>query len=69
MPSFIEGRKGNLALLKVGKNNSQVEIRNDGSIKPVQLADSEAVNDSIYYSTTQSKLVYKDSGGTVNDLY
>lgn len=46
-----------------------LEVRNDGTIKPVQLADASAPNDSIYYSTTQSKLVYKDSGGTVNNLY
>jgi hypothetical protein len=31
--------------------------------------DSAAPNDSIYYSTTASKLVYKDPGGTVNPLY
>ena len=46
-----------------------LEIRNDGTMKPVQLADASAPNDSVYYSTTQSKLVYKDSGGTVNNLY
>ena len=46
-----------------------LEVRNDGTMKPVQLADAAAPNDSIYYSTTQSKLVYKDSGGTVNNLY
>ncbi|MCA9496851.1 MAG: hypothetical protein KC589_07935 [Nanoarchaeota archaeon] len=32
-------------------------------------ADSAAPNSSVYYSSTQSKLVYKDSGGTVNNLY
>jgi len=45
------------------------QIRTDGSFKPPSLADAEAQNNSIYYSTTQSKLVYKDSGGIVNDLY
>jgi hypothetical protein len=44
-------------------------IRNDGSIEPVSLADADAANNSIYYSTDQSKLVFKDSGGVVNDLY
>lgn len=48
---------------------SDVIIRNNGTIKPASLADASAENDSIYYSTDQSKLVYKDSGGTVNDLY
>ena len=46
-----------------------LEVRNDGTIKPVQLADASAPNDSIYYSTDASKLVYKDSGGTINNLY
>lgn len=44
-------------------------IRADGSCKPASLADSSAANDSIYYSTTAGKLVYKDSTGTVNNLY
>jgi hypothetical protein len=46
-----------------GTNNIPV------SSKPVHLADADAENDSIYYSTDAGKLVYKDSGGTVNDLY
>lgn len=33
------------------------------------LADAAAPNNSVYYSSDQSKLVFKDSGGTVNDLY
>jgi hypothetical protein len=44
-------------------------IRNDGSLEMPSIADADAVNNSIYFSTTQSKLVYKDSGGVVNDLY
>jgi len=38
-------------------------------IQPPHLADASAPNDSIYYSTTANRLVYKDSGGTVNNLY
>jgi hypothetical protein len=41
----------------------------DGSFGPAHLSDSAASNDSVYYSTTQNKLVYKDSSGTVNPLY
>jgi hypothetical protein len=44
-------------------------IRSNGAIQPASLTDSAAANNSIYYSTTASKLVYKDSGGTVNNLY
>jgi hypothetical protein len=44
-------------------------VKADGSHKPAHLADTAATNDSIYYSTTAGKLVYKDSTGTVNNLY
>ena len=44
-------------------------VNQDLSYAPPSLADSEAGNNSIYYSTTQSKLVYKDNVGVVNDLY
>ncbi|GEM_PF-5657031 len=44
-------------------------IRNNGTIEPVTLTDAQAENNSIYYSSDQAKLVYKDSGGTVNGLY
>ena len=49
--------------------NANMSIRADGTIVPVSMADASALNNSIYYSTTQSKLVYKDSTGTVHDLY
>jgi hypothetical protein len=52
-----------------GAAESDMLVRGDGTIKPAQLADAAAVNDSIYYSTTASKLVYKDLGGTVRALY
>jgi len=42
-------------------------------IEPPSFADSDsavtASGNSIYYSTTQSALVYKDSGGAVHTLY
>jgi len=46
-----------------------MKIRGDGTIQPIAMADASAANDSIYYSTTASKLVYKDSAGGVNALY
>lgn len=57
---------GNNGDITIGGN---LTLRNDGTIAPVSMADSSAANNSIYYSTTQSKLVYKDSSGTVNNLY
>ena len=41
----------------------------NGAYIPFSQADSAAPSNSMYYSTTQGKLVYKDSGGTVHDLY
>lgn len=40
-----------------------------GAWKPASMTNANAPNGSVYYSTTASKLVYKDSGGTVNNLY
>jgi len=40
-----------------------------GGIVPASMADTVAENGTIYYSTTASKLVYKDLSGTVNNLY
>ena len=40
-----------------------------GAIKPATLTNAAAPNSSIYYSSDNAKLVYKDSGGTVNNLY
>lgn len=44
-------------------------INENGGIEIGSMSDATATNGSLYYSTTQSKLVYKDSGGTVNNLY
>ena len=44
-------------------------LTSTGAFSPPSLADADAANNTIYYSTTASKLVYKDPGGTVNELY
>ena len=46
-----------------------MKIDGNGFIIPRSAADADAPVSSIYYSTDQSKLVFKDSGGTVKDLY
>lgn len=51
-------------LIKLGNESVQ-----GGYFLPVTSADADAPLNSIYYSTDSSKLVYKDSGGVVNDLY
>ena len=40
-----------------------------GEVEPASLADASAANNSIYFSTTANKLVFKDSSGVVNNLY
>ena len=62
------------------QNNSQIvdvvwynffrDIANKANaLQPQSLQDADASNNTIYYSLTQLKLVYKDSGGVVNNLY
>lgn len=46
-----------------------MEIRPSGAIRPATITDSAAENNTLYYSSTTNKLVYKDSSGTVNNLY
>ncbi|KKN79348.1 hypothetical protein LCGC14_0341300 [marine sediment metagenome] len=45
------------------------EIRGDGTIRPVEMTDASAPNNSLYFSTTQNKLAYKDNGGAVHVLW
>jgi len=40
-----------------------------GLVKPPTYADAAAPNNSVYFSSTANKLVYKDAGGVVNNLY
>lgn len=40
-----------------------------GAVTIGSSTDAAAANSTLYYSTTQSKLVWKDAGGVVNNLY
>lgn len=40
-----------------------------GAWHPAALSDAAAPNDSVYFSTTAGRLVYKTSAGVVNNLY
>lgn len=56
--------------IKIEENFRHLETKlNTEAIAIVALADADAPNSTLYYSTTQSKLVWKDSGGVVNNLY
>lgn len=48
------------------KDSSNTQLFNSqGAFLPARLNDLDAPNNSIYYSNTQSELVYKDSNGTI----
>ena len=38
----------------------------DSSQKPAHLSDTDALPDSVYFSTTASKMAHKDAAGVVN---
>lgn len=60
---FFNNGVENLQLLANGISAFQ------GGIAPASMADSGAANGTVYYSTTANRLVFKDAGGTVNNLY
>lgn len=41
----------------------------DQLMQPLSLTDGYAPNNTVYFSTTAGKLVYKDDSGTVHALY
>lgn len=69
---IVKGFAAQSASLQEWQDNSGTAlsaVAKNGAFKLVSLADSAAENSTLYYSTTQSKLVWKDAGGTVNVLY
>ena len=55
---------------KIEKNFE--EIQNKLNTEPISItsfSDDDAPNSTLYFSTTQNKLVWKDNGGTVHVLY
>jgi len=48
---------------------SLFSVTNVGAIKVATIADASAPNSSLYFSSTASRLVWKDAGGVVNNLY
>jgi hypothetical protein len=51
-----------------GTTSNTIYDRN-GYQTPITSTDAAAPNNSQYFSSDAGKLVYKDSGGTVNNLY
>lgn len=48
---------------------SLFSVANNGAIRVATIADSNAPISSLYFSSTANKLVWKDAGGVVNNLY
>lgn len=67
--STTSGTQGVFQVMAPGWGSTLSEWRPNGAFRPTHLTDAAAETDTIYYSTTANKLVYKDSGGTVNNLY
>jgi len=69
LPFYIaEGDLTNTDKIRGNFEHIQDQLNNK-AFTPASLADANAPNNSIYYSTTASKLVYKNSAGVVNNLY
>lgn len=71
-PLFVRGYASQTANLQEWQNSSATTlsaIDKNGAWVPPSMADGTAANNTVYYSTTAGKLVYKDAGGTVNNLY
>jgi len=69
---IIQGAAAQSANLLSFRNSAAATLsafKFDASWQPPQIADSAASNDSVYYSTTAGKLVYKDGAGVVKNLY
>lgn len=65
----VSGQTSNLQEWQNASGTALCSISESGAFQPISLADSSAPNNSIYYSSTANKLVYKNSSGTVNNLY
>lgn len=64
----LNGQTHNLLNLQVN-NVSKFKVLNNGAISVASINDADAPNSTLYFSNNSNKLVWKDSGGTVNDLY
>ncbi len=65
----LNGMLHNLIDLGTTALGSLFSVNNVGAIKVATIADGSAPNSSLYFSSTASKLVWKDAAGVVNNLY
>lgn len=62
----LKGSDANINSLAI---NSNIVINSNRTYTPPSIADASVSNNCLYYSSDQSKLCYKDYGGTVHVLY
>lgn len=65
----LDSESGDVSVSGAVKCGEKEVIDKDGFFRPRSAADSEAPENSIYFSTTQNVLVYKDAGGKIHPLY
>jgi hypothetical protein len=74
---YIDCFSGNMNFRTSGTGRTNLRLDNsttkvatfNGAVSIGSSTDAAAANSTLYYSTTQSKLVWKDAAGSVNVLY
>jgi len=61
-------QSANIFEIRDSANTLLTNFSSNGAFQPVILTDENAPNSSLYYSSTQSRFVYKDSTGNYNNL-
>lgn len=72
IPLSVKGASGQTADLFALYDSADTLLSSfdkTGALKPASMANSAAPNNSVFYSTTVSKLVYKDSSGATHSLH
>ena len=67
--TMIIKQSGNMATFSAKIPAGIIANGNGVPWQPPSLSDAVAPNNSIYFSTTATKLVYKDAAGSVHNLY
>jgi hypothetical protein len=75
--AYIDCNTGDIIFRTAGSVRTNLTLHNSttrvatfgGAVVIGSSTDAAAANSTLYYSTTQSKLVWKDAGGVVNNLY
>ena len=67
--SYQDGFFNGVSTGKLILKNTEMKIRDDGTIMLVEMANSKALHSSLYFSTDNLSVVYKDSGGVLHGMW